>query len=401
MHILKIRLAKIKTTLKQSGFKNGFKKLWQDGKLFLKGWLAYKKNGQVLLISGGVGDSARYRTFNVAEDLNLKNISALAVNQSNLFLKFLIKNFSVIVFHHRVIKNKKLKWLIQLAKQERKKIIFDLDDLVLSQEQWKKTEYYQQASLAERKQYQAGIGEYFFQEILPDYVTVSTTYLKNIIQQFYNKPVQTIFNKINLEEIKWAKNIREEKNIKRKKQFQEEIKIGYFSGTLSHNQDFATIIPVLTKVLKDYSFVKLFLVGPLDVKNEFIQNFSSQIYQFSFVPRKEHFQNLSQIDINLIPLRLGDAFCEAKSAIKFMEAGLVEVPSIATATQTFQEVIQNNQNGFLAYSLDDWEKYLRQLIKSNQLRNEIGKNALKTVLTKHIVGKKSYYEDDVSFYLGK
>ena len=248
MRILFVRLAKIRSAFQQNGFKNALSKLMQDGLLFFKGSLAYKKSGQVLLISGGAGDSARYRTFNVAEDLRLRKVSALAVNQSNLWLKFLIGNFSIIVFHHRVIHNKKLEKILRIAQRLNKKIVFDTDDLVLNREQWEKTEYYQQADQEERKQYQQSVGEYFLKHIPLAAITVSTRYLAQKLKAVSTVSTYVVPNKINQQEVRWAETVLISRNKSQKSS--EEIKLGYFSGTLSHNRDFATITNVLKKLLK-------------------------------------------------------------------------------------------------------------------------------------------------------
>ncbi len=391
MYNFLIKLGKIKATFQQNGIKNASQKLWQDGKLFLRGYFNYKKSGEILLISGGVGDSARYRTFNVAEDLKQRGVKALAVNQSNFRLKRLIKNFSVIVFHHRVILDQRLKSIIKLAQKLKKKIIFDTDDLVLTQAQWKQTEYYQQANQWEKKQYQEGVGEYFLKNKIASGVTVSTDYLKKTIEQFYDLPCYVVKNKISQTEARWAEKILSEKN-NSNNSFQDnsKIKLGYFSGTLSHNQDFATIIPVLDEILQNFPKLVLYLVGPLDVQNEFIQKFKKQIRQLPFVPRYQHYKNLSQIDVNLIPLRQGDPFCEAKSEIKFTEAGLVKVPSLATATGTFQKAIKDGENGFLASHSQEWKDKLTQLIENDSLRKSFGEKARQTVLKKYITGKGKF-----------
>lgn len=66
--------------------------------------------------------------------------------------------------------------------------------------------------------------------------------------------------------------------------------------------------------------VELFLVGPLDVESDFVRKFRDRIRQLPYVPREKHFENIAQVDINLVPLELGNSFCEAKSELKFIEA---------------------------------------------------------------------------------
>ena len=46
------------------------------------------------------------------------------------------------------------------------------------------------------------------------------------------------------------------------------VKIGYFSGSITHNADFEMIKPVLIEVLKKYENVELYLAGELDLPVE-------------------------------------------------------------------------------------------------------------------------------------
>ena len=57
---------------------------------------------------------------------------------------------------------------------------------------------------------------------------------------------------------------------------------------------------------------------------------------------------LRDLDVNLAPLAPGSRFNEAKSAIKWLEAALVETPTVATPTEPFREAIDHGDTGLLA-----------------------------------------------------
>ena len=57
---------------------------------------------------------------------------------------------------------------------------------------------------------------------------------------------------------------------------------------------------------------------------------------------------VAQIDINLAPLELDNPFCQAKSEIKFTEAALVGVPTVASPTQAFVYAMRDGEDGLLA-----------------------------------------------------
>ena len=68
---------------------------------------------------------------------------------------------------------------------------------------------------------------------------------------------------------------------------------------------------------------------------------------------------MARFDINLAPLEVGNSFCEAKSELKFFDAALVDVPTVASPTGPFRRAIDRGRTGFLATSGDDWYFYIK------------------------------------------
>ena len=99
--------------------------------------------------------------------------------------------------------------------------------------------------------------------------------------------------------------------------------------------------------------------------------------QTPYVGRGKHFHNIARSDVNLAPLEIGNPFCEAKSELKFFEAGIVGVPTVASATRTFREAIADGIDGFVASTADEWVAKLSQLIESADRRNRMGELAMK------------------------
>ncbi|MCX6763727.1 MAG: glycosyltransferase, partial [Candidatus Moranbacteria bacterium] len=103
----------------------------------------------------------------------------------------------------------------------------------------------------------------------------------------------------------------------------------------------------------------------------------------SYAPRQKHFQNISRCEIILAPLEVGNPFCEAKSELKFFEAGILEVPTVAVKNQTFSEAIIDGVDGFLAGNSQEWFEKMEKLILNDNLRQEMGKKAREKVLEKY------------------
>ena len=81
---------------------------------------------------------------------------------------------------------------------------------------------------------------------------------------------------------------------------------------------------------------------------------------------------IAETDINLAPLEPGNPFCEAKSELKFFEAAIVGVPTIASATEPFAAAIEDGVSGLLATDTQGWRRALDLLVTSEDRRRAIG-----------------------------
>jgi O-antigen biosynthesis protein len=233
----------------------------------------------------------------------------------------------------------------------------------------------------EKKLYENGVGG----EILADdYVKVCTTTTSFLADKLRekNKKVFIVPNKLSAGDLQNADKILENQKLKTKNQ--ELIKIGYFSGALSHNKDFATITDALLRIMENYPNVRLFLAGPLDIESR-LNKFKDRIEQLSYAPRNQHFENVAGVDINIAPLEISNPFCEGKSELKFFEAGVVKVPTVAAGTQTFKEAIEDGVDGFVASTKEEWFDKIEKLITDEKLRRVMGEKAREKALQKYTV----------------
>ena len=154
------------------------------------------------------------------------------------------------------------------------------------------------------------------------------------------------------------------------------VRLGYASGTPTHQKDFAVVAPVLAVLLDERPELELTVVGFLDME-EFpsLYRHRGRIELRSHVPHLELFQEYARFDINLAPLQCGNPFCESKSELKYFEAALVAVPTVAAATTPYRAAIQNGETGFCARSPEEWRDSLLTLLSSAEERARIGRNA--------------------------
>lgn len=346
--------------------------------------------GDILFISGGVGDSARYRTTHVAEELRLRGFRASVTVQDNPRLLSYADQFQVFVLH-RTLYTGALPRFIERLKGLGKTIIFETDDLVYDPAFLVHMDYWLQMNALERKLYEHGVGG----EILADpYVTVATTTTSFLADKLREKgkTVYLVPNRLSQQDVEWAHAATERKA--KDEKGEATVRVGYLSGTPSHNRDFATITDALITLFQKYPAMRLVLAGPLDTEDR-LQQYADRIDRLPFVPRQELFANIASLDVNLAPLEIGNPFCESKSELKFFEAGIVSVPTVAAATRTFCEAIQDGTDGFVASGTDEWVEKVGALIADPLLRARIGHAARESALEEYTnanAKNEAYYE---------
>jgi glycosyltransferase involved in cell wall biosynthesis len=160
------------------------------------------------------------------------------------------------------------------------------------------------------------------------------------------------------------------------------VRVGYFSGTLTHQQDLALASRAVAAVLAENPQVRLVLWRETVNLAEFpeLEQHAEQIEWRDRVPRGESPREYAQFDINIAPLEIGNPFCEAKSELKFFEAALVGIPTVASPTQPYATAIRHAETGFLADSDQQWYQLLRELVQSPELRTSVGNRAYEAVL---------------------
>jgi glycosyltransferase involved in cell wall biosynthesis len=166
------------------------------------------------------------------------------------------------------------------------------------------------------------------------------------------------------------------------------IRIGYAAGSRTHQRDFAQAAGAVARLLAERPDCRLVLFQTpdgadklLDI-DEFpgIEARAGQIEWWPMLPLDRLPEAMARFDINLAPLEVGNPFCEAKSELKYFEAALVEVPTIASPTGPMRRAMRDGETGFLAASEEDWHRALTALADDPALRRRIGRAAYRDVL---------------------
>lgn len=124
--------------------------------------------------------------------------------------------------------------------------------------------------------------------------------------------------------------------------------------------------------------------------------FENQIVTHDYVDWDKLPALISEVDINLAPL-VNSIFNRAKSEIKWIEAALVKVPTVASKIGAFSDAIIDGETGLLATD-DEWFDKLEALVLSTELRQEIADAAYQDVLENCTLSKKDemviYFEQN-------
>jgi glycosyltransferase involved in cell wall biosynthesis len=166
------------------------------------------------------------------------------------------------------------------------------------------------------------------------------------------------------------------------------VRIGYAGGSHTHQRDFAVCSDAVAAVLRARPESRLVAFRAVDGSAPFLEidefpalrGLENRIEWRNFVPLERLAEEISRFDINLAPLEIGNPFCEAKSELKFFEAALVDVPTIASATGPFRRAVRHGETGFLAANPGEWHEALLQLVDDAPLRYRVAKAARRQAL---------------------
>ena len=312
----------------------------------------------------------RYRVQHQMEQLKANNIDC----DENFYLHLSleqVRNYRVFVIF-RCPYTEELGEFIRLAKELNKTVIYDIDDLVIDTKYTDTIKYLDTMSPEERKGYDEGVRN--MQKVLKMCDAAITTTermaeeLKHYVPKVFINRNTASEEMLQLSEEAYKKIIAEKTAEERKT-----VKLGYFSGSITHNDDFILIQPAVAKIMEKYPQTELHIAGILDIPKE-LEAFKERVIAHPFTDWKKLPEMIASMDINLAPLE-ESIFNEAKSENKWVEAALVRVPTIASNLGAFKRMIEHNKTGILANTCDEWYEGLESLVVDAQKREYIAKNA--------------------------
>lgn len=247
------------------------------------------------------------------------------------------------------------------AREEGKPVIYEIDDLLFE--------------LPDRHNVKAFHTDLLFSMmralIEADAVTTSTAALVNYFRPF--NPNTFLLNNY-LNDKLWKPCAPQAPTVD-----QRPIVLGYM-GSNNHLLDLEFVAPVLSSLLDRYGerLVLKFWGGEPPKTLTAKPNVEWLDFDMTNYAEFATFFQQQRSDVFLAPLS-DSLFNRHKSAIKFMEYSAIGVAGVYSRLPPYQGVVEHGKNGFLAYTLDEWEQYLMELIDSPSLRHEMSVAAQQTV----------------------
>src|SRR5205814_103468 len=134
--------------------------------------------------------------------------------------------------------------------------------------------------------------------------------------------------------------------------------------------------------LNRFHQAQLWIAGPLTIPPE-LEHFGTRVRRFPLMDWRGWFELVGKIDIALAPLEQNNLFSRAKSEIKFVEAGILGVPLVASNSDPFRDSITEGEDGLLVADEVGWTRALTSLIEQPERRARIGERAREIVLKRH------------------
>ena len=100
--------------------------------------------------------------------------------------------------------------------------------------------------------------------------------------------------------------------------------------------------------------------------------------------RDTEIDDLNQISIGIMPLEQ-DIWSEGKCGFKCLQYMALGIPSVVSPVGVNNNIVNNDQNGFLAETPEEWEQALEKLIQSEEERKRVGLNGKETIKKEYSV----------------
>lgn len=326
----------------------------------------------VLFVCGIEGAPLRYRARLPAEALDLQGVRSQVRHYRDPELLALASQVDVAVFY-RVPATVQVLELIDALHGAGVACAFDVDDLIFDPDIRDEIPALRLLPPDEAALWLQGIERYRTTLEACDAYIGSTPMLVERAAELTGLPAHRFDNGVGLALARQA-----DRELRRRRA-EGPLRIGYLSGTTTHDEDWFFVEPAVIEVLDRHPEVELWLGGHLP-DSPSLERFGARVVRLPFAPWLDLPAILRDLDVNLSPLAPGSRFNEAKSAIKWLEAALTATPTVASPTGPFRDALAEPGSGYLAADHDAWVAALDELLSGQATRARVGAVARRRAL---------------------
>jgi glycosyltransferase involved in cell wall biosynthesis len=146
------------------------------------------------------------------------------------------------------------------------------------------------------------------------------------------------------------------------------------SGSRAHEADFLCALPQLHKILSEYSIVHLYLNGHSEFGKFLESEYPNQVTINAFSDYYSYMESYLGMDLNIIPL-VQDDFNDCKSAIRYLEASLFNVPTIVSYTGDFKNIIKEDYDAYFVRDNERWYDKIKFAINNQEQIKQVAQMA--------------------------
>jgi glycosyltransferase involved in cell wall biosynthesis len=328
------------------------------------------------------GAPARYRVHAQIEQARLAGMIAEATRIDQPESLYDLHACDLLIFYRTPL-GPRTAALLLLARRYGIRTAFDSDDLVwdVRQREYEFLDRHYEPAAIVRLLRTARRTAALMRQV--DALILSTPFLARMALASFERSAFVCMNALSTELI-----ARSELAYRRSSHNEQIVRIGYFSGQArSHDEDLASISAPLAATLAQFPHTILTLCGEVTLPPT-LAVYHHRIERRPMVDWRALPHEIARVDINIAPL-IDNPQRRGKSGIKYFEAALVGVPTIAAQLEPYSEVLIDRHSGMLAQSPEQWRAALALLVEQRVLRQQLGKAAYAHVLSEHTTAARA------------
>lgn len=325
---------------------------------------------RVLFVAGIDGSPLHYRVHQKIEQLRIRGVESVLLRYTDPDLVPQLDRADAVIVY-RAPATRELVSFIREVHRRRIPIRFDVDDLIFDPELAERLPTIAHLPKDERELWVEGVRRYRASLLECGAGIASTVEIARQMQHL-GVPAAVHRNGVDTPLAVMSEGARRARG-SRLRRPGDPFVLGYSSGTTTHDADLALVTPALIDFLGSHPEARLVLGGPLQPPAS-LDRVAAQVQRLGFIVWDRHPTRLATFDLNLAPL-IDGLFNESKSSIKWSEAALVDVPTLASGSAPFRESIEQGVTGVVAGGVDEWRRTLEEAISEPERFARMGRRA--------------------------